>query len=76
MFLQIPELPQSNQVSYLTKRYWNQGVTATFVYLSNLPETACSYVKKGINQAQQNPEIKKFYESLSAPSQEPKVEKK
>lgn len=57
-------------MSFLTKHYWNQGVTATFEYLSDLPETACGYVKKGIEQAQKNPDVKKFFESFSSLQQQ------
>lgn len=77
MFLlfQIPELPSRNQVSYLTKHYWNQGVLTTFKFLSELPQTINGYVKKGIEKASENPEIKNFINSISGNQSPPSVEK-
>lgn len=75
-YSQIPELPNTDQVSYLTKQYWNKGVMATFEYISNLPETVSTLTQKGVTAARENPEIKKFLNSFYESSQTPAVAEK
>ncbi|KRT83760.1 hypothetical protein AMK59_4415 [Oryctes borbonicus] len=64
--IEIPELPSTNRVSYLTKQYWNQGVTATFRFLGDFPTYVSDWTSKGINAAKSNEEIKKFIDSFSS----------
>ncbi|GJQ82566.1 hypothetical protein Trydic_g13021 [Trypoxylus dichotomus] len=65
--IDIPELPSTNRVSYLTKQYWNQGVSATFLYVGELPTHICNWTSKGIDAAKSNEEIKRFIDSFSSP---------
>jgi hypothetical protein len=44
---QVPELPKVEEISYLAKNYWNKGVIASFVFLSNLPNKTAELSKQG-----------------------------
>lgn len=47
------------------KQYWNEGVTATFVYIGDFPQHVTSWTAKGVEAAKSNEELKKFFNSLS-----------
>ncbi|KAI4460111.1 micos complex subunit mic13 [Holotrichia oblita] len=64
--IEIPELPKTSKISYLTKQYWNQGVSATFRFIGNLPSHIVDWSSKGIDAAKNNEEIKKFFDSFSS----------
>jgi hypothetical protein len=57
---QVPELPKVEEISFLAKNYWNKGVIASFVLLSDLPNQTAQlskqgyeYVVKQLEQSQQ-----------------------
>jgi hypothetical protein len=57
---QVPELPKVEELSFLAKNYWNKGVIASFVFLSDLPNQTAQlskqgyeYVVKQLEQSQQ-----------------------
>ncbi|KAK9739083.1 MICOS complex subunit MIC13, QIL1 [Popillia japonica] len=64
--IEIPELPKSSRISYLTKLYWNQGVLASFRFIGDLPSHAVDWTNKGIAAVKNNEEIKKFCDSFSS----------
>ncbi|XP_017781535.1 PREDICTED: MICOS complex subunit MIC13 homolog QIL1 [Nicrophorus vespilloides] len=67
MNIEIPDLPNSDCISYATKQCWNAGVTKTFEFLKDLPEHTCEWTDKGWKAVNGNPEIKKFIDSFTAP---------
>lgn len=54
----MPKLPETNEVSYLAKYYWNKGVIASFGFLSNIPSYIGDMSKQGMNAILDNSEIK------------------
>jgi hypothetical protein len=44
---QVPELPKVEEISFLVKNYWNKGVMASFVFLSDLPNKTAKLSKQG-----------------------------
>ncbi|KAJ8985775.1 hypothetical protein NQ317_014428 [Molorchus minor] len=76
--IELPELPQSESLSSLVKQSWNAGVMATFKFLSELPDTANTWTKRGIDKALENEEFRNFINSFSSKSVEsqPVIEKK
>jgi hypothetical protein len=43
----VPELPKVEEISFLAKNYWNKGVIASFVFLSDLPNKMAELSKQG-----------------------------
>lgn len=62
----IPDLPDRNRISYLAVQYWNCGVMTTFKFLSNLDDHVTNWTKSGYQMISDNPEVKKFIDSLTA----------
>lgn len=54
----MPKLPETNEVSYLAKYYWNKGVITSFRFLSNVPSYIGDLSKQGMNAILDNTEIK------------------
>mgnify|MGYP000338965999 CR=1 FL=1 len=44
---QVPEFPKISDITYTTKNYWNKGVTASFVFLSELPSKSAEWSIQG-----------------------------
>ncbi|KAK5650753.1 hypothetical protein RI129_001782 [Pyrocoelia pectoralis] len=61
---EIPHLPKSNQTSYIVKQTWNKGVSATCMFLADLPHNISKWTKSGVNLAMSNEEIKKLFSSF------------
>jgi hypothetical protein len=40
-------LPKVEEISFLAKNYWNKGVIASFVFLSDLPNKTTELSKQG-----------------------------
>ncbi|XP_030756719.1 MICOS complex subunit MIC13 homolog QIL1 isoform X2 [Sitophilus oryzae] len=64
--IELPEIPPTDNVSQLATEYWNRGVRASFAFLVRLPECSKHYIKKGVDQVLENPEVKKFVDSFSS----------
>ncbi|XP_022919362.1 MICOS complex subunit MIC13 homolog QIL1 [Onthophagus taurus] len=71
--IEIPELPSTGRISYLMKQYWNHGVTATFIYIGDLPQNVTKLTKSGIDAIKGNEEMKKLMDGFSGT---PEIEKK
>jgi len=65
--IQIPELPNSKCISYMTKQYWNAGVTNTFSFIGDLPEHISGWTESGMKALGENPEVRKLVDSVKAP---------
>ncbi|KAB0802435.1 hypothetical protein PPYR_04621 [Photinus pyralis] len=59
--VQIPELPKSNQTSYLLKRLWNKGVSTSCLFLADLPDNISKWTKNSFDVVMSNGEIKKLF---------------
>ncbi|XP_044760992.1 MICOS complex subunit MIC13 homolog QIL1 isoform X2 [Coccinella septempunctata] len=62
--LQLPKLPETEQMHQMVGVYWNRGVIATFNFLQNLPTHVSNWTDKGLDIALKNDEIKKFVDNL------------
>jgi hypothetical protein len=40
-------LPKVEEISFMTKNYWNKSVIASFIFLSNLPNKMTEWSKQG-----------------------------
>ena len=47
LVFQVPELPKVDEVCFTAKNYWNKGVIASFIFLSNLPNKVTEWSKQG-----------------------------
>ncbi|CAH1119299.1 unnamed protein product [Phaedon cochleariae] len=63
--IELPDIPEQNELSSFVKQNWNRGVLATFKFLSELPETVKEWTANGYESARQNDEIKKLMESIT-----------
>ncbi|XP_076259576.1 MICOS complex subunit MIC13 homolog QIL1-like isoform X2 [Rhynchophorus ferrugineus] len=68
--VELPEIPQTDNVPQLGKECWNRGVKASFAFLVKLPNYTVEYSNKAVDALLANDEIKKFVDSFS--SSEPK----
>ncbi|GLV44102.1 QIL1 [Carabus blaptoides fortunei] len=62
---ELPSLPQTNEVSYLAKHYWNKGVISTFGFLANIPTYVGEMTAKGFDSVMDNVEIKNLFVSTA-----------
>ncbi|KAK9871252.1 hypothetical protein WA026_011526 [Henosepilachna vigintioctopunctata] len=68
--LELPKLPETEEMHQLVGNYWNKGVLASFDFLQNLPGHVTVWTEKGVDMVLQNEDIKKFIEDLSNSSKE------
>lgn len=47
LVLQVPELPKVDELCFAAKNYWNKGVIASFIFLSNLPNKTTEWSRQG-----------------------------
>ncbi|XP_069674933.1 MICOS complex subunit MIC13 homolog QIL1-like [Periplaneta americana] len=58
--VEVPELPKMDEISFMAKNYWNKGVVASFIFLSDLPNKTTEWSKQGydyiVKQLEQSPQ--------------------
>jgi hypothetical protein len=47
LVLQVPELPKVEELCFTAKNYWNKGVSASFIFLGNLPNKMTEGSRQG-----------------------------
>jgi hypothetical protein len=47
LVFQVPQLPKVDELCFTAKNYWNKGVIASFIFLSNLPNKSIEWSKQG-----------------------------
>lgn len=45
--VEVPELPKVDELCFTAKNYWNKGVIASFIFLSNLPNKTTEWSRQG-----------------------------
>ncbi|XP_033606595.1 MICOS complex subunit MIC13 homolog QIL1 isoform X2 [Cryptotermes secundus] len=68
--VEVPELPKVEEISFLTKNYWNKGVIASFVFLSDLPNKTAELSKQGYEYVLRQLEQSKQKNTSTTKSQE------
>ncbi|XP_067006498.1 MICOS complex subunit MIC13 homolog QIL1 [Anabrus simplex] len=51
--LKVPDLPKTDQISFLTQHYWNKGVIAAFAFLMQIPDKTVEWSKLGYEMAKE-----------------------
>ncbi|CAH0559605.1 unnamed protein product [Brassicogethes aeneus] len=67
--IELPKIPETDNLWQMGRQYWNKGVQATFQHLSNSPQYIKEWTQNGLNSAMENEGIKSFVESFSAKEQ-------
>jgi hypothetical protein len=47
LVFQVPELPKVDELCFTAKNYWNKGVIASFIFMSNVPNKVTEWSKDG-----------------------------
>ncbi|XP_045463487.1 MICOS complex subunit MIC13 homolog QIL1 [Harmonia axyridis] len=71
--LDLPKLPETEQMHQMVGVYWNRGILATFDFLQHLPTHVSNWTDKGMDMALKNEEVKKLIENFKlseAPKQQ------
>ncbi|KAF5274437.1 hypothetical protein FQR65_LT04353 [Abscondita terminalis] len=69
---EISDFPKSLEVRYFLKQSWNKGVTASCVFLSNLPDNVCALTKQGVDKVMANEQVKNMLQSVSGSTENEK----
>ncbi|XP_019869713.1 MICOS complex subunit MIC13 homolog QIL1 isoform X2 [Aethina tumida] len=67
--IELPEIPETENLLQSTKQYWNKGVQSAFEHLTKSPEYISEWTKKGYESVMQNKEISNLVGSLNNKSQ-------
>ncbi|KAK4882143.1 hypothetical protein RN001_005462 [Aquatica leii] len=70
--IEIPDFPKTIQVRQFLKQSWNKGVTASCIFLSNLPENLSTWTTHGVDKIKSNEEIKNMFKTFSGSTDDEK----
>ncbi|XP_065086766.1 MICOS complex subunit MIC13 homolog QIL1 [Ochlerotatus camptorhynchus] len=75
--VQVPALPTSGEVCFLTKHYWNEGVKGTVHFIHRLPCYLGQWTKKGTDAIKKamDPAPEGAIASVAAPAASPATKK-
>ncbi|CAG9772432.1 unnamed protein product [Ceutorhynchus assimilis] len=73
--VELPHVPETENIGQLLQEYWNCGVRSAFQFLIKVPDYSREYTKKGVDALMGNEEIKNFVGSFSGGEQPKTVAK-
>ncbi|KAL1513247.1 hypothetical protein ABEB36_002680 [Hypothenemus hampei] len=64
--IEMPKIPETDNICQTAQQYWNLGVRATFSFLVHLPDYSKEYANKGADALLGNQEVANLFNSFTS----------